>query len=47
MIKIIMDNRYSFFVKYNVFKQKEFVGFDTHITSQVFYDKEFNEFILD
>lgn len=42
-----MDKKYSFFLKYNALKDKEFSSFDCHPNAEAFFDKNKNSYILD
>eukprot|EP00347_Sterkiella_histriomuscorum_P004690 403359477 len=46
-LKIVVENEYAFYIKYNIIKNKEFAAFDCKINSQVFFDSNMSGFILD
>lgn len=47
VIKIMMDKNYSFFIKYNILKEKEFSSFDCTPKAEPFFDNNKNGYILD
>lgn len=47
IIKIIVENTYAFYIKYNINKNKEFSSFDCSHDSLVFFDYYGDAYILD
>jgi len=46
-IKVEVENSYSFNIKYNILKNKEFTSFDCSKQAQIFFDTKCEGYLID
>lgn len=45
-LKIVVESSYSFIIKYNILKEKEFSSFDCSLDAQIFFDTKCEGYVF-